>query len=177
MADDATTDTDTESTSNTDEQQTGPDLTAEVEKWKALARKNEQRAKANAEAADRLAALEEQDKTEVQKLTDKATAAETRAAAAEMAGLRLEVALDKAPEGMSVAQVRKLAKRLAGTTREDLEADADELFADFATDDDDSTNDPDPSRRPKEKLRGGRNVEDKVDDIDPLKLAAEIGPI
>jgi len=62
----------------------------------------------------------EQDKTEA----EKRAAAEQRAAEAELRATRLEVAHEK---GLTPAQ----AKRLVGTTREELEADADEILRDF----------------------------------------------
>jgi hypothetical protein len=97
------------------------DPTAELAKWKAMARKNEAQAKANADAAARLAQIEESQKTEQQKLADRAEQAERRAAEAELKVLRAEVASTKGiPAG--------LAQRLAGETREDLEADADSLL-------------------------------------------------
>ena len=57
-----------------------------------------------------------------------------RAEAAEARALRHEVA---AAKGLTPAQ----AKRLAGTTKEELEADADEILADFA-----------PAKKPSDKL-------------------------
>lgn len=83
--------------------------------------------KANKEAETlrlRLQEFEDRDKTEAQKLTDRAEAAERRADEIESRALRLEVAAEK---GLSPAQ----AKRLVGATREDLEADADELLETF----------------------------------------------
>jgi hypothetical protein len=62
----------------------------------------------------------EADKTEA----EKRAAAEERAQAAELRATRLEVAHEK---GLTAAQ----AKRLVGTTREELEADADEVLRDF----------------------------------------------
>lgn len=56
------------------------DWKAEAEKWKALSRKNEDQAKANAEAARKLADLETAQQTEAEKLAAKADAAEKRAA-------------------------------------------------------------------------------------------------
>jgi hypothetical protein len=147
---------------------TPPSPDAETEKWKALARKHEAQAKANADAAKKLAELEEQDKTELQKLTDAKTLAEREAADARSMALRLEVAMDKAPDGMSVAQVRKLAKRLQGDTQEELEADADELFEEFtggAT--------PPPGRKPAENLKGGRDPEADPP-VDADKIAERI---
>lgn len=133
----------------------GTDPAAEAAKWKAMARKHEQQAKANADKARRLDELEDSQKSELEKLTGKATEAEQRAAKAEATALRLEVALDKAPEGLSVAKIRKLAARLQGASREELEADAAELFAEFA-----DQGAPDMDRRPKERLKPGASNED-----------------
>lgn len=52
------------------------DTANEVEKWKALARKHEGQAKANADAAKRLAELEDAQKSEAQRLEERAAAAE-----------------------------------------------------------------------------------------------------
>lgn len=79
------------------------------------------------EAQARLAAFEraKQDKADADRSeTEKRVAAEERAAAAELRALRLEVASDK---GLTPAQ----AKRLVGGTRQELEADADEILRDF----------------------------------------------
>lgn len=72
-------------------------LAAEVEKWKALAKKHEDRAKANADKARRLDELEESsksDKSEMQQLNDRLAAFEQRAQKAEQSALRLRVATD-----------------------------------------------------------------------------------
>ncbi len=50
----------------------GPDLTAEVEKWKALARKHEDKAKELAPAAKRLAELEQASQSETERAVSKA---------------------------------------------------------------------------------------------------------
>lgn len=122
------------STDTTDQQSngTGTDPAAEVEKWKSLARKHESAAKANSAAAKRLAELEDANKSELEKLADQLKQAQSSGTSHEMAALRLDVALEKAPDGMSPAKIRSLAKRLSGSTREELENDADELFAEFA---------------------------------------------
>lgn len=123
------------------------------------------------EAKARAKEYEDQNKTEAEKLEERAKTAEQRAVTAEGASLRLEVALDKAPEGMSVAQVRKLAKRLTGTTREELEADADELFGDVAPSNDGGR---EPSRTPRERLRPGAAPGSEPEETDPGKLAAQV---
>lgn len=88
--------------------------------WQAEARKWEQRAKENKSAAEKLAELEESKKTETERLTERLTAAEQRA----LDAARFEVALDK---GLTRSQ----AKRLVGSTPEELAADADALLADL----------------------------------------------
>jgi hypothetical protein len=98
--------------------------------------------------------IDQANKTEI----EKATEAEQRATTAELRALRLEVALDAAPEGMPMSQVRKLAKRLSGTTKDEIEADAAELFEDF-TPSEGSDGKP-PSRKPTERLRGGTEPEE-----------------
>ncbi len=91
----------------------------------------------------------EASKTAEQRAADATAAAEQRAAQAESRVLRLEVAFDK---GLNPAQ----AKRLVGSTREELEADADELLATFAPPDPGPTPLP-TARRPNEHLRPGAN--------------------
>lgn len=100
------------------------DLAAELAKWKHLAKQNQAKYESNADAAKRLAAIEESQKTEQQRLADRAEQAERRAAEAELRVLRAEVASAKGiPTG--------LAQRLHGSTREELEADADALLKDI----------------------------------------------
>lgn len=69
----------------------GKDLAAEVAKWKAMARKHEATAKANSDAAKKLADIEEAQKTEAQKLADAKEAAERRAAVATERAVKAEV--------------------------------------------------------------------------------------
>lgn len=90
---------------------------------KALAAERDARKAAEKELAKyRKADLDraEADKTEA----ERRAAAEQRAVDAEQRATRLEVAHEK---GLTPAQ----AKRLVGTTREELEADADEVLRDF----------------------------------------------
>jgi hypothetical protein len=93
----------------------------EVAKWKELARKNEARAKENAEAAKRLAEIEESQKSETQKLQERAEVAEKAHGDATEELMRLRIAIAKGrPE---------IAARLRGSTEEEIAADADELLA------------------------------------------------
>ena len=95
----------------TDTETDSPDLAAEAEKWKALARKNEQRAKENADKAKRFDEFEESQKTEQQKLIERAEKAERALAAAESGRLRASIA---AKHGVPEAL-------LSGSTEEELE--------------------------------------------------------
>ena len=81
--------------------------------------------------AERARELDEAGKSEQQKLMEKLQAAEASGATAASQLTRLEVALEAAPEGMDPKKVASLARRLHGATREELEADAAELFAEF----------------------------------------------
>lgn len=92
--------------------------------WKAESRKWETRAKENSTAAAQLAAIEEEKKTAEERLEERATKAEKDLADALLERARAVVALDK---GLTASQ----AKRLVGSTPEELAADADELLADL----------------------------------------------
>lgn len=94
-------------------------LASQVEHWKAMARKNEARAKENATAAQRLAEIEDAQKSEAEKLQAKLEAAERRAAEAEQARLRAEIAQTKGVP----------ADLLTGATEDELNAAAERLLA------------------------------------------------
>lgn len=84
-------------------------------------REAERRAKEGDAAIARLKEIEDAQKSEQQKLTERAEKAEREAAEAQASLLRRDVAADKQlPPAM--------ADRLRGTTREELEADADQLL-------------------------------------------------
>lgn len=137
-----------------------PEPEPEPTDWKAEARKWEARAKENKDAATRLKELEDAQKSEEQRLKDRIAELET----ASLEAARLRVALRK---GLTETQ----AKRLVGTTDEELEADADELLASFKTDN------PEPEgsgRRPKERLRPGATPSTEPEETDPVKLAANL---
>lgn len=97
--------------------------------WKAEARKWEERAKANSDAAAKLKEIEDADKTEQQKLADQLQAAQADGSKSAAELLQLKVAMTKAPAGMPAAQIAELAARLRGSTQEELETDADRFFA------------------------------------------------
>lgn len=69
-----------------------PKPTETVDFWKSKAREQEKRAKANADAATRLAAIEEANKTEAQKSADQLAAAQRDAEQARAEALRFKIA-------------------------------------------------------------------------------------
>jgi len=79
-----------EVTTETEAPQPKPSET--VDYWKQRSRENERQAKANADAAKRLAEIEEAQKSEAQKTADRLAAAEKDAADARREALRLRVA-------------------------------------------------------------------------------------
>lgn len=98
------------------EQEPEKDLAAEVDKWKAMSRKNEARAKENEAAARRLAEIEEANKTELEKALARAEAAEKVVREREEADERARLATDVA-ERFGIADPGVLS----GATLEDLE--------------------------------------------------------
>lgn len=94
--------------------------------WRAEAKKWESRAKENKTAAERLAQLEESQKSEQQKLMERAEAAERERDEVRTEALRLRIAHEK---GLTPRQ----AARLRGSSEEELTADADALLEEFGT--------------------------------------------
>lgn len=138
MADDNSTTSDvTEPGSATDTDQQD-DVTAGLGEGgqKALAAERKARGaaeKASAAAqkkaddlAKRLQAIEDRDKSEAQKLADRLAEAENNATSAQGRLLRYEVAAEKKLPS-------EWAARLQGSTKEELEADADALLASLGT--------------------------------------------
>jgi len=131
---------------------------------KALAEERAARKVAEKSAADleaRLKAIEDKDKTETQRAADTATKAEAAFVAEKARADRLEVAIAKR---LTPAQL----KRLQGTTREELEADADELLESWPTAE---PLRPPPGGKPTERLRGGGDPTEEPVELDPRKLA------
>ena len=143
------------------EPQPEPDAPAQDTDWKAEARKWEQRAKANKDAAARLQEFEDAQKSEQEKLAEKLSVTEKRAVEAELRAARLEVATSK---GLPMASV----KFLTGNTPDELAASADELLGLLKQDD------PEPSGRPRERLKGGASPADTEPGPDPNALAEQI---
>lgn len=140
------------------------DHKAEAEKWKALSRKHEQQAKANAAAAKKVQEMEDASKSDIERATAAATAAEKRAEAAELKALRFEVAAEKQLPA-------NLVKFLTGTDEDDIRTAADELLAAVAPADKGGST----TSKPKEALRSGASSEEgEPVELDPSKLAADI---
>jgi hypothetical protein len=147
---------------------------------KALDAERSARRKAEKEATDlktRLQSLEDEGKSEVDKLRSQVATLTKDAEAATAKSVRMEVA---AAKGLTLAQ----ARRLVGTTKDELEADADELVADLGLKkgegkDDTPIEDTTEGKpaggtgTPKEDLKSGAaNADDET--VDPAKLAATI---
>jgi DNA repair exonuclease SbcCD ATPase subunit len=161
-------DTDREGSSRTD-QAASADLDRLRRQLKAA---NREAAKYRTQVKD----YQDKDKSESQRLTEAAEEAKSRASGAEQKFRKLQTAIDRAPEGASLAQIRAVAKRLHGDTDEEMEDDADELFALLApkpAEGKDKTKPP--AGKPKANLRGGGDPDDEPEEMDPRKLAAQIG--
>jgi hypothetical protein len=136
--------------------------------WQLIQNAREAEKAAKKEAADarsKAKEFEDKDKTEAEKLRERAETAEKELESAKRNSLVAEVALDK---GLTPAQ----AKRLVGTTKEELEADADELLESFKTEDSGGQA---PTGRPREKLRSGAvpNANEN-DGLSPKELADKV---
>ena len=149
-----------ETTTETVDETTATDPTAEVEKWKGLARKHETRAKENADKAKRFDALEAANKTELELATARAEAAERALSDAELNGERLSIALAK---GLSP----ELAPLLSGATKEEIEAHA-ELLAKHTTPAKSATT------KPAAALKSGATAADNAGLTGPEKAAAAV---
>jgi hypothetical protein len=112
-----------------------------------------------AEARQKLSTYDQAEQTEGEKFA----AAVKRAEEAEIRALRLEVAAEK---GLTPAQ----AKRLVGASKDELEADADEIIEAFPA----KAPMVPPSSKPSPSGRGGTDPTEPVDTIDIAKLANAI---
>lgn len=133
------------------------DSGTDVDHWKAQAREWEKRAKENKDAARKLQEIEDEKKSETEKLADKLTRAETEREQARLENLRLKVALDKGVPA-------DLAARLQGDNAEELEADADKLLGLISPQQERNS----PSRRPTEQRPGAVPSTDPSEKDDPL---------
>jgi len=128
---------------------------AKITKANSEAAALRKRLKEAEEKAARLDEIENASKSEAERFAERIAAAERAAADAEQRALRVEVA---AAAGLTPAQ----AKRLVGSTREELEADAADLLATFTP--------PDPQTPPKVDLGQGTRsgMSGQPLDSDPL---------
>lgn len=106
--------------------------------------------------------LTDKDKTETEKLRDQVVTLTKERDDHATKVIRAEVAMSK---GLSAVQ----AKRLVGSTKEELEADADEILEAFP-----STPGGLPSRQPSPDLTGGGDPTEVPVETDPAKLAETI---
>lgn len=112
--------------------------------------------------------LENANKTETEKLADDRDGQKSRADTAEAMLRKLNVALEAAPEGATIAQVRAVAKRLSGDSDEELATDAEEMYELVGA------KKAKVPGKPKENLRGGTDPDEPVEETDPRKLAEMI---
>lgn len=147
-------------------------LADELAKWKSLARKHEKDSKTH---ASKLKQYEDASKSDLERWEERATTAESRAGMAETKAKAMEIAIERAPEHATLAQVRAVAKRVRGEDDDALEKDADELFELLAPA---SSAEPKPASktpaRPKERLKGGADPDEEPEETDPRKLAAQL---
>lgn len=99
-----------------------PKPTETVDYWKAMSRKNEERAVANAKAAERLKEIEDRDLSDLQKAQRDREELAARLASIEQEAVRNRVALNK---GLPA----EIAATLNGSNEEELAAHADRLLA------------------------------------------------
>lgn len=145
------------------------DQAKEVEKWKSLARKHERDAKSNADARRRLTEIEDADKSDLEKANARIASLEGELGQERASRMRAEVAARK---GLTADQ----AKRLQGTTEDELEADADELVRAFKPEQQQETppNGGGGGRPPVPKLKPGAVPGAGAVETDPRKLAEQI---
>lgn len=122
------------------------------------------------EAESKVKEAEDAEKTEVERLQGQVATLTKQAEAAQAKAERFEVA---AAKGLSLAQ----ARRLVGSTKEELEADADDMRSELGLDKEDEGKDDEGKDegkgRPQENLRGGASNEDEAEP-DAGKLADSI---
>jgi len=105
--------------------------------------------------AQKLDEQEAANQSELEKANAKLAEAEKRANEAQARADRLEVVVSKALDEEQAKRVTTAAKRLVGSSREELEADADDLLSSFAKPGDGEPPKPTPPGKPSEDLKGG----------------------
>jgi seryl-tRNA synthetase len=150
---------------------------------RALEAMKEQRKAAKAEAQkarDDLAKAQaelkkytDKNKSELQRLIEERDTLKDQLGQVTSKAKRRDIAEDLAPAHATPAQIRLVSKYLTGSSDEELQDSAEELFAQFAPEPKEPAKSRTPSR-PKEKLRGGGDPDEDDDETDPRKLAEMI---
>ena len=136
---------------------------AKIRKANAEAKNLRQRVKELEQAESKLREIEDSEKSELQRLQEQLQAAQQQAGTAQLEALRLQVAHEK---GLSPSQ----ARRLSGSTLEELEADADELLDLFARPSQEDT--PRVPSRPKPRLTDDTPSNEET--RSPADIASEV---
>lgn len=133
------------------------------------------RDQAKQEAEDlrrKLAKYESANKSELQRLIDERDALKDQLTSVSSVAKRRDAAEELAPDWATAKQVRFVAKYVTGSTDEEREAAAEELYAQLAPKEPAKPRTP---ARPKERLRPGQaDPEDDDLETDPKKLADAI---
>lgn len=136
---------------------------------RALAAERKARRDAEKKVADlegRLKAIEDRDKSDSERHAEENATLKKDLETATATSARFKVALEK---GLSITQ----AKRLVGSTEDELSADADELLVDLGVSDTQATSETGPAMRPRPDLTPGSGDPDATpEETNPAKLAA-----
>lgn len=132
-------------------------LLNEVKKWKTFARRHEQRAKENYE---KLQEFEDAQKSDIEKLSERAARAEQEREQASLQVARMQIAID-------YKLTMDEAKRLQGSTPEELEEDAEELMKLLQARE---------SAKAKASSEEGQGKDDEDEKAPPRKVAKKAAP-
>lgn len=160
--------------SNTDWEAESKRLKALLNKETDYRKRNDAKVRELEPLAKRAKELEDAGKSDMERLTSELQGHTVRADKAEQELMRLRVAVRK---GLTEVQ----ARRLVGSSEEELEADADDLMASFRPATPEPEPEPEPRsdnsrRRPQERLRPGAvpDADTEPEETDPRKLAAMV---
>jgi hypothetical protein len=140
---------------------------------RALDRQTAARQEAEKRAAEfekKLKQFEDKGKSELQRLIEERDTLKGELGKVSSVAKRRDIAEELAPDHATPKQIRLVAKYLAGSNDEELQASAAELFTQFAPE----QKAPKTPTRPKERLRGGSEPEEEPEETDGRKLAAKI---
>lgn len=131
------------------------------------------RDKARQDADDlrrKLEKYESANKSELQRLIDERDALKEQLGQVSSVAKRRDIAEEFAPEHALPKHVRFVAKYLTGSTDAELEASAEELYAQVAQEPKEERKTRTP-QKPRERLRGGGDPDEEPEENDPRKLA------